>query len=149
MNLSLNQVIDLAGFNHFGKEEGKKKKFIPIEERIPYNMSSKLSSPKKKKAFANPYPSDLSKFENSLKYNKNDEKDLIDKLSKEFNNPKYKVDNKKNQQIPRSKSYANSILLDNTRTTKDGYNFTENEKIMDNDLDKIRKNNKLLELIVV
>jgi hypothetical protein len=142
LNLSLKQVIDLASFGYFDKKDEKKGKNNNTDEKNKSKWHSKTNN----EMFTN-YRSSLENFEKSNKFNKNDEKDLISKLSDELNNPKFHVDINKTQGITRFKSLNNSFLIDHKKEMKSNGEIDKNTNI--NDLEKIRKNNKLLELIVV
>lgn len=141
LNLSLKQVIDLASFNYFEKKDEKNNK----DKREEKN-TSKWQSKTNNEMFTN-YRSNLENFEKKNKINKFDEKDLVSKLLNELNNPKFQVDITKTQGFSKFKSLNNSFLLEPNRDMKIA---NESEKHMNiNDIEKIRKNNKLLELIVV
>jgi len=146
-NLTLQQVIDFASINYFDKSENMKNK----EEIKHDHPKSKNSFNKNHIDIYSIYPSNFQNFERTVKFNKNDDKDIIIKFSNELNNPKYKIDYSKNKGISRSKSYSKSISVNN-KQKEDSSKINENDydKIVNNnDINKIKKNNKLLELIVV
>lgn len=144
INLSLQQVIELASFNYYEKKEENKKN----KKKNGNCDNSKHKLDEKINDIYSVYSSKLDNFEKSLKINKNDEKDIISKLSNELNNTKFQIDINKTQGVTRSKSQNSSqIFHNNTKETK---NNTEFEMFLNkNDVEKIKKNNKLLELIVV
>lgn len=149
MNLSLQQVIEFAGFGYFEKKSLNEKKTNQTHKPQANLQHSKDPQKYREKPYKGlSYVNSLSNFEQSKKFNnKLEEKELIEKLTKEFDDPKFLFDNKRDQ-FPRSKSYVNTFLLDQSKITKDG-NILTTEFDKFSDIDKIKKNNKLLELIVV
>ena len=147
-NLSIIQVIDFASFNYFEKSDLKK--INAKKHNNEYDSKEKTSIyEKNNESIYKMNPSILDNFERTIKFNKNDNNDIINKFSNELNNPLYKIDFSKNKGLSKSKSQAHSI---NFNQNENGLKINEDDygKIMvNNDLDKIKKNYKLLELIVV
>lgn len=76
----------------------------------------------------------------------------MSKFSNEFNNPKYKLDfNNTSKKIGpfRSISHTLTVFNKNKKNENKLYDIDQDKILNNNDLDKIKKDRKLLELIVV